>query len=456
MSSIHSHNSRSFTLDSSGIAGFFGGEEALSAMATVHLYKGRRWVGWYNSPGSWFIAKEYGKLAKGRFWRGLYPGAEIEPVELFELGGKKTPKFIGAGSGTVIEETSQLGYLLMKQCDLLKEKPPKYDGRKTTPVAVTVASLKAPNVDEQNQLHCPAAKIDFTVLWPSAFPILTSIGTCVACGVFQDWFAFAMILVGILANGLTCLVIGSGKLFVNRVKPAPAVPIGDGVLIGKKTASIIRGSEAATAQVTRGSFDLEFDDSPFYRLSRSFGLPAYTEVGVCCMLLTTQFLVQILFMPQATLFGQIMFLSSFGVSWCFNAFLSSIEKEKMQRNVLLSKEILELDHDKSSGKYILGTRTAMAVFVVLVLKPKDPLALLNNLIPNDTPVWKSFKKEMAGRLEENLSDFSFEVGEGDEGVSFKEDLEKDVRDTYIYYRKHFESEQNRLTMVSDFGSDKIV
>jgi hypothetical protein len=36
-----------FNLDSSGVAGFFGGEEAISAMATVHLYRGRKWLGWY-------------------------------------------------------------------------------------------------------------------------------------------------------------------------------------------------------------------------------------------------------------------------------------------------------------------------------------------------------------------------------------------------------------------------
>ncbi|EGO20228.1 hypothetical protein SERLADRAFT_400382 [Serpula lacrymans var. lacrymans S7.9] len=62
-----------FTLDASGVAGFFGGDEAISAMATVHMYESRKWLGWYNSPGSYTVAKRYGQLANSRFWDGLFP-----------------------------------------------------------------------------------------------------------------------------------------------------------------------------------------------------------------------------------------------------------------------------------------------------------------------------------------------------------------------------------------------
>jgi hypothetical protein len=34
-----------FNLDVGGFAGFFGGDEAVSAMETVHLYRARRWTG---------------------------------------------------------------------------------------------------------------------------------------------------------------------------------------------------------------------------------------------------------------------------------------------------------------------------------------------------------------------------------------------------------------------------
>ena len=78
-----------FTLNSAGVAGFFGGEEAISAMATVHLYKGRRFLGWFNSPGSYTIAKRFGRMANSRFWDGLFPGTNDSPAISFELDGKQ-------------------------------------------------------------------------------------------------------------------------------------------------------------------------------------------------------------------------------------------------------------------------------------------------------------------------------------------------------------------------------
>ena len=66
-------------LDISGVAGFFGGDVAVSAMGTVHVYQRRKWLGWYNSPGSYEIAKRYGQLGTSRFWDGLLrspPGAD--------------------------------------------------------------------------------------------------------------------------------------------------------------------------------------------------------------------------------------------------------------------------------------------------------------------------------------------------------------------------------------------
>ncbi|KAH7922535.1 hypothetical protein BV22DRAFT_1017093, partial [Leucogyrophana mollusca] len=73
-------NKSSFNLDASGIAGFFGGSEAISAMTTVHLYRGRRWWGWYNSPGSYTVAKHFGQLASSRLWDALFPGPNVEPA----------------------------------------------------------------------------------------------------------------------------------------------------------------------------------------------------------------------------------------------------------------------------------------------------------------------------------------------------------------------------------------
>jgi hypothetical protein len=88
-----------FQLNASGIAGFFGGEEAVSAMSTVHIYKGRRWLGWYNSPGSYNVAKRYGRLARAPIWAALFPGFYVDPVTLFGMSGTTGPQFVATHSG---------------------------------------------------------------------------------------------------------------------------------------------------------------------------------------------------------------------------------------------------------------------------------------------------------------------------------------------------------------------
>ena len=52
----------SFTFDSFGVAGFFGGDSSISAMSSVTLIAERRWLGWYNAPGSLEVAKQYAQL----------------------------------------------------------------------------------------------------------------------------------------------------------------------------------------------------------------------------------------------------------------------------------------------------------------------------------------------------------------------------------------------------------
>lgn len=129
-----------FQLDASGVAGFFGGDVAISAMATVHVYKGRRLLGWYNSPGSYTVAQCYGRLAHSRFWNGLFPGGSVDASILFEFDGSRGPEFKAGFSGTVIKDTGHTGRLFMKECESLEVT--RVEGRKTAPMWVTVATLE--------------------------------------------------------------------------------------------------------------------------------------------------------------------------------------------------------------------------------------------------------------------------------------------------------------------------
>jgi len=367
-----------FSLDASGVAGFFGGDEAVSAMATVHVYQGRKWLGWYNSPGSYLIAKRYGQLANSRFWDGLFPGVNTDPATLFELDGGKGPKFKGVESGSIIPETGHLASLMVKECQM--KQSIDVPGRKTQPVGVTIVDLH----HVPDQIMTPKQLTKYT----SAFafiPMSVSLGTCIACALCRDWYSSSVILLGIIANGISCFVIGSGKFTFSHPIPTPGTPRGDGLLITDNNVIVLLGEEGAVNSITRGRFSLNFGSEPEYR-----------DIGICALILTMQFIAQLLLMPQATLFGQIMFITSLAVSSAYNSWLSSSDKAEIQRRLLLD---VVLKHPMMT-KFMLGTRATMAVFVLLVLNPSDPAKVLDNLLPNDTKVWKRWKSIILSRLQD--------------------------------------------------------
>ncbi|KAI6044591.1 hypothetical protein EDC04DRAFT_3087365 [Pisolithus marmoratus] len=329
-----SSNSNGFSLDTGGMASFFGGEVAVTAMTTVHLDPARRWLGWEQN-----ISVHH--------------------------------------NGTVLEETSPFSALLMKhsaRCVHTEE----IKGRRTQPIAVTITELEhAPN--DQDVLCTP--------IYPpivAGIPILASVGTAVACGVFQDWFSFSLIVLGILVNGISCIVIGTGEFVFQYPKPRVDVP-GDGVLVSDKDKEImvLKGSGDAVKSITSGSATLHFR----WRL----------WIKWCAILLVFQLIMQILLLPQGTLFGQIMFIGSLGVSWAYNLWLSSKNKESIQEEVFL-RGVLRCPN---AWRYSLGTRTSAVVFMLLALKPKDPGKILNMLLPNDTPEWLKFKDDILSRIRSN-------------------------------------------------------
>ncbi|KAI0747797.1 hypothetical protein C8Q80DRAFT_1168534 [Daedaleopsis nitida] len=370
-------------LDISGVAGFFGGDVAVSAMATVHVYQGRRWLGWYNSPGSYEIAKRYGQLGRSRFWDGLYPGINVDPAVLFELDGSNGPKYRAVHSGTVIGKTGHLAHLFLQECKQIHV-PRAHElpyTRVTTPFCVTVAELS----------HEPACEMHPRLVRDSTsplalIPISASLLTAAACAVYRDWFSFSMIVLGMVSSGLSCYVVGTGTFTFSHPAPAPGAPRGDGVLEGKDEIVVLKGPEGAVNPITRGYFSLQYSSEPEYH-----------NIGICSMLLTIQFLAQLLIVPQGEIFGQIMFLSSLAVSWCYNSYLSSLDKESIQRRILFQQVL----NSPVMRKYKLGTRTIMAVFVLLVLSPADDQSLrtiLDDLLPNETRVWRLWKDTVLHKI----------------------------------------------------------
>ncbi|KAI1797110.1 hypothetical protein LXA43DRAFT_502828 [Ganoderma leucocontextum] len=459
----------SFTLDSSGVAGFFGGESAVSGMATVNLFKYRRWGGWYNTPGSYEIAKQYGRLANSRFWEGLFPGGTHNPAQLFGLDGKAGPEFLAARSGSSFSRTGHLAYLIARKAQRMHGQRDD-DGRTTTPASVTVIDLDS----------TPPERLEPSLRWSGTrllaiIPIAASVGACIMCALLWDWFCFASIALGIMASGSACFVLGSGKLTFKHHIPAKGAPPGDGILKDDSGVVLLRGQEGAVNSLTRGRFFLRYhpsDGTPSQAQAlaqadtlrkgsvdkgrtEAIELPALPEarspagaaaqlnprmppegqprnifIGLCSILLTGQFLTQLLLIPQGSLLGQIMFVASLATSWAYNTYLSSIDREDIQTEILVD-DVLRLKRD-STRKFEFGTWTAMSVFACLALQPSEPLRnprrLLDGLIPNDTEVWELWKAAVVQKLVK-LEPLKFTAS--DWAVTGLEDEERELLQTLL-------------------------
>ena len=159
---------------------------------------------------------------------------------------------------------------------------------------------------------------------------------------------------------------------------------------------MLKGAEGAVNSITRGRFFLSFAREPQYK-----------NIGWCSVLPTIQTIVQLLLLvPQGSLFGQIMFITSVGVSWVYNSWLSSLDKEKIQQDILLNSVLKK----PVLTRYNLGIRSTMVVFVLLVLQPEEPTKILNELLPNDTKVWRQWKETVVQRL---LNKEKLEFGDAD-------------------------------------------
>ncbi|PIL28708.1 hypothetical protein GSI_08752 [Ganoderma sinense ZZ0214-1] len=433
-----------FTLDSSGVAGFFGGDTAVHGMATVNLFRWRKWGGWYNTPGSYDIAKQYGQLANWRVFKGLFPGGVHDPSKLFGLDGKVGPKFLSPRSGVRIDQTGHFAALIMRIAWSTRYTPVKSGGpeRITSPVTVTVIDL--PEVPEKTVYPTLSYHVSAVL---AAVPIGASIGACVGCAFVADWWSFWSILLGMVANGCACFVLGSGRLAFKHPKAAHGAPRSDGIFITNAGVVVIRGEASAVNCFTRGRFYLEYKQPPIAAMNGSIadereirspsersGVDTEAKgqgkgghkrgertkcdrdtegtsdgthpngfiIGLCSTLLTVQFLVQLLLIPQGALFGQVMFISTLAVSWLYNTYLSSIDREDAQTDLL--RKILGID-ERSVRKFEFGTRTAMATFACLALQgdPDDPLPdsssmVWDALLPSNTEVWTRWRTVVNAKL----------------------------------------------------------
>ena len=382
-------------------------------------------MGWYNSPGSYFLSRLLTRIAQESRLVSKYGGqSQNHPntARVFGYDGENGPKFRAIHSGTTMDETGHLAALFVTEC-AEKRATIISLGRQTCPVHITIANLR----------HAPAKEVlpaglryHIRVSVGALVPIIVSFAACAASSYYRDWYCTFVISLGIIANGLSCFVIGSARLTFTHPEPQQGLPPGDGFLTTPEQIILLKGDEGAVNSVTRGRFSLHFHYSFLIR--------------TCGILLMLQSLTQFLLVPQCTLFGQVMFLASIFVSHSYNAALSYLDKEEIQRNML--KRILKLTElERSFTKFKLPTRTSMAVFAVLASGNKEKAReILDYLLPNDTRVWTIWKSAIVDRLNNSGKECPFRGSDWSNSQDLQERslLEMLDRDAQVAY-EGFES-----------------
>ncbi|KAI6042762.1 hypothetical protein EDC04DRAFT_3088351 [Pisolithus marmoratus] len=412
-----------FVLNSAAVAGLLGGEEALASMAAVHVFGGKAWgtrLGWYNSPGSYTMGIRFMRLARSATPAYKHGEVQADLAALFEYNGWKGPKFTAVHSGTTMQDTGHIAALLKKECTDLSTVTGVAEGRETQPTSVTIAKLGEP--PKAN------AEVQSPILYVSYFaiiPVIISTAALVLSAVYSDWYALAVILFGVTANGLASLVIGSGKFFFTHPDPAPGSPSGDGILDFDDGVVLLVGKEGAVNSVTRGRFFLLFQSKG-----------ASLKLGICSILLITQSLAMLILISQSLFFGQLMFVGSLACSWAYNLWVWTFDKEKIQRKIL----------NKILGqpvfiKFILKTRTSMLVFVALALQLRDSTKIMRVFVIPSTEVWVKWEEMVIERLVDGRElEFKEEDwncdGFCDEQKSLLEVLLKDAMVAYELFKTH--------------------
>ncbi|KAH9857768.1 hypothetical protein C2E23DRAFT_290845 [Lenzites betulinus] len=368
-----------FSLDPSQLAGFLGADAALAAMMLPHLHAQRKWCGWYNCPGSYYLAKRYGQLARFRFWSPLYRPSAVPRELAAELGGAVGPSFTSASSGATLARTSPLASLLVEECSEIEAVEVK--GRCSDTVEVVIVSLdQAP--PEQLFPRVPHSYSKRLAL----FPIAVTVSTGIACCHYHDYYIATVIFLSALCHGIACRVMGDAQFTYQHRIPPQTPRYESGWLSTPRSFIVLSGTEAAIAPINWGRFSLAFNHSM-----------EHCMVTACSILLGIQFLLQLLLVPQGGFFGQIMFLVSVVAAWFYHRLILARAKEVVERRILMADVL----GGPRIQKYRFGTRTAAAVFTVLALRRvigADIQARLQALLPSGSPVWELWHDRVTQKI----------------------------------------------------------
>ncbi|KAG0704136.1 hypothetical protein DFH29DRAFT_393088 [Suillus ampliporus] len=417
-------SSSHFDLDiASGIAIFFGGKAAVSALALQPLY-GRLWHGWYNAPGCHAIAWE---LVRTLLQSSISSYSETLSLAL-GIDGKKGPKYIASRSGTVMQHTRHLAHVLVNS---------NWKGKKCNPVVVSQRVSPTPMelmiVDFKKKVPTGNYTLSPRSSRYSSLPIIpiaTSIVACAVCASVEDWLSLKMILLGMVSSGITSFIMSTGKITLERLKPADGVPPGDGMLLSDNRIIILRGKEEDVNAVTKGRLRLKLKGGGYTLL-------------LCAFMALLQVALQLVFMPFGSLPGQLMFLLSLLVSGACNLYLSAKEDD------VQSSALITLLNSPEVKIYQASSRASAAVLACLALcweSGTPPKQVLQEIVPIKPRAWNAWSEFVVENIKKKNRHFVWGGG----STSDLDDREKKlllelVDDAHAAYDQYMEDHNVFIT-----------
>lgn len=418
-------SSSHFDLDvASGIAIFFGGKAAVSALALQPLY-GRIWHGWYNAPGCHAVVWE--------LVRTLLQGSVSSYSERLShslgLDGKKGPKYIASRSGTVMQHTRHLAYVLINSNRRDKECKPVVVGQRfsPTPMQLMIVDFKKKVLTGNDTLPPRSSR-------HSSLPIIASAASIIACAIcasVEDWLSFRMILLGMVSSGITSLIMCTGNITLERLKPADGVPPGDGMLLSDTRIVILRGNEEDVNAVTKGKLRLKLKGGGYTLL-------------LCAFIALLQVTLQLVFMPFGSLTGQLMFLLSLLVSGGCNLYLSAKEDD------VQSSALITLLNNPEVKTYQASSRASAAVLACLALcweSGTPPKQILQEIVPIKPRPWRAWSDFVVENIRKKSTHFVYGNNEstGDLDVREAKLLLELVDDAHAAYDQYIKDHNISIT-----------
>ncbi|KAG1732936.1 hypothetical protein EDB19DRAFT_1239308 [Suillus lakei] len=346
----------------SRIAIFFGGKAAVSALTLQPLY-GRAWHGWYNAPGCHAIVWE--------LVRTLLQSSDSERRSLFlGIDGKKGPKYIASRSGTVMEHTGHIAYMLMNSNWRGLE---DWVNFRATLMQLIIVDLKT-RVRTGDDM--PRLKISLHSSL-HIIAITASIAACVICASVEDWLSFTMILLGMVSSGTTSFIMRTGKITLERPKSADGAPPGDGMLLSSTRIIILKGEEEDVNAVTKGKLQLKLEGGRY-------------TILLCAFIALSQVTLQLVFMPFGSLPGQLTFLLSLLVSVACNIYISAKADDVELGALLVLLKYPRVEMYKTNVPASAAVLACLALYWETGTPP--PKQVLEVLVPIKIRPWKAWSE----------------------------------------------------------------